>query len=106
MGAEVGRLLTLPPGAFRPAPEVRSAVVRLAFRRPSIEVANPVLLMAIVRSVFTQRRKMLGNALEPFASSRGRDAREALNAAGLDPRRRPETLELAELVRLTAAFAP
>lgn len=104
LGADVRQLLALPPGAFRPAPKVRSAVVRLEFRQPSIAVPNPRLLMEIVRSMFTQRRKMLGNALGPWASSRGRDARAMLNAAGLDPKRRPETLELAELVRLSSTF--
>ena len=105
LGATVTPLLALPPGAFRPPPKVRSTVVRLTFGPPPINVPDPALLMGIVRSIFTQRRKMLGNALDPFATARGRDARQVLATAGLDPRRRPETLELAELVRLTAGFA-
>ena len=105
LGAEVTPLLALPPGAFRPPPKVRSTVARLTFRPPPVQTPDPALLMEIVRSIFTQRRKMLGNALHPFATTHGREAREALTAAGLDPRRRPETLELAELVRLTATFA-
>lgn len=105
LGAEVTPLLALPPGAFRPPPKVRSTVVRLTFGPPPIQVPDPALLMGIVRSIFTQRRKMLGNALDPFATAHGRNAREVVTAAGIDPRRRPETLELAELVRLTAAFA-
>ena len=105
LGAEVAPVLTLPPGAFRPAPKVRSAVVRLVFRPPPPDVEHPALLMELVRSVFTQRRKMLSNALEPVASKRGRDAHAILVAAELDPRRRPETLELAEWARLTASFA-
>ncbi|HUE87713.1 MAG TPA: 16S rRNA (adenine(1518)-N(6)/adenine(1519)-N(6))-dimethyltransferase RsmA [Vicinamibacterales bacterium] len=104
MRADAVRLLELPPGAFRPAPKVRSSVVRLDFRPPPAEVTTPELLVDIVRSVFTQRRKTISNALAPFASARGRAAREALAAAGLDPSRRPETLTLAEYARLATAL--
>ena len=41
LGADVTRLLSLPPGAFRPAPKVRSAVVRLTFRPPPPEIRDP-----------------------------------------------------------------
>jgi len=100
LGADVTRLLSLPPGAFRPAPKVRSAVVRLAFRPPPAEVHDSTLVVAIVRAVFTQRRKTLANALAPFVSSRGLRASDALERAGIDPRRRPETVSLAEYGRL------
>jgi 16S rRNA (adenine1518-N6/adenine1519-N6)-dimethyltransferase len=103
--ADVVRLLELPPGAFRPAPKVRSAVVRLDFRPPPADVRNPELLVEIVRSVFTQRRKTLGNALASLASSRGRDAHEVLSGAGLDARRRPETFTLAEYAGLADALS-
>ena len=103
--ADVRRLLTLPPGAFRPPPEVRSAVIRLTFRPPRDDVADEMLFEAMVRSMFTQRRKTLANALRPFASVRGRLASEALAAAGIDARRRPETLEGPELARLAGVFA-
>jgi 16S rRNA (adenine1518-N6/adenine1519-N6)-dimethyltransferase len=102
--ADVRRLLMLPPGAFRPAPKVRSAVVQLTFRPPAVALTSEPVFEAMVRSMFTQRRKMLGNALLPFAASRGRDPREALDAAGIDPRRRPETLQLTELARLAEVF--
>lgn len=98
--ADVHRLLTLPPGAFRPPPKVHSAVVRLAFRAPAVSVQDEAVLEAVIRSVFTQRRKTMGNALRPFASSRGLDARAALAEARIDGQRRPETLSLAEFARL------
>ena len=100
LGADVTKLLSLPPGAFRPAPKVRSAVVRLTFRPPPAEVHDPVLVAAIVRAVFTQRRKTLANALAPFVSMRGIRAAAALERADIDPRRRPETVTLAEYGRL------
>jgi 16S rRNA (adenine1518-N6/adenine1519-N6)-dimethyltransferase len=102
--ADIRRLLTLPPGAFRPPPKVHSAVIRLAFRPPAVVLRDERTVDAMVRSMFTQRRKTLGNALRPFASSRRVDARAVLTAAGLDPRRRPETLQLAELARLADGF--
>jgi 16S rRNA (adenine1518-N6/adenine1519-N6)-dimethyltransferase len=103
--ADVTRVLALPPGAFRPPPKVSSAVVRLVFRPPRVAVRDEALLVAMVRSVFTQRRKTLNNALKPFAEARGRKAAEALAGAGLDGQRRPETLQLIELARLADVFA-
>ncbi len=103
--ADVTRVLALPPGAFRPPPKVSSAVVRLVFRPPRVAVRDEALLVAMVRSIFTQRRKTLNNALKPFAEARGRKAAEALTTAGLDGQRRPETLQLIELARLADVFA-
>ncbi len=105
LGADVKRLLELPPGAFRPPPKVRSAVVGLSFRPAPADVHHPQLVIEIVRSIFTQRRKMLSNALAPLATRRGTTAQEALDRAGLDSRRRPETLELSEVARLADVFA-
>jgi 16S rRNA (adenine1518-N6/adenine1519-N6)-dimethyltransferase len=101
--ADVRRLLTLPPGAFRPMPEVRSAVVRLTFHAPLHEVPNPETFEALVRSMFMQRRKTLLNALRPFAATRGRQPGPMLELAQIDGRRRPETLTLAEIARLSRA---
>jgi 16S rRNA (adenine1518-N6/adenine1519-N6)-dimethyltransferase len=103
--AEVRRVLTLPPGAFRPAPMVNSAVINLQFRPPVIALADEPGFEAMVRTMFMQRRKMLVNALEPYARSKARDPGVALDAAGIDRRRRPETLQLTELARLADYFA-
>jgi 16S rRNA (adenine1518-N6/adenine1519-N6)-dimethyltransferase len=100
LDADVEPLLTLPPGAFRPAPEVWSSLIRLHFRPPRVPVADRRRFEALVRSLFSQRRKMLANALQPAASSRNRRAADILREAGVDPARRPETLHLEELARL------
>ena len=102
--ADVRRVLTLPPGAFRPQPKVHSAVVRLTFRPPAVMLADEAAFERMVRSMFTQRRKTLANALKPFAETAGRSAPGALAAADIDPSRRPETLQLTELARLADAF--
>jgi len=103
--ARVTTRLALPPGAFRPAPRVHSAVVRVTYQAPEPAVRSVETFEALVRSIFTQRRKMLSNALAPYAASKGSEAASALAAAGIDARRRPETLTVAELVRLSDVFA-
>jgi 16S rRNA (adenine1518-N6/adenine1519-N6)-dimethyltransferase len=103
--ADVRRVLTLPPGAFRPAPKVHSAVIRLDFREPRVPLRDETAFEQMVRSIFTQRRKTLLNALRPFAHARGADPRRALESATIDSTRRPETLDLQELARLADALA-
>ena len=98
--ADVDRLLTLPPGAFRPPPKVTSAVVRLRFRPPAADIGNPATFERVVRGVFLRRRKTLLNAFRPVADSFGQDAARLIGLAGLDGNRRPETLTLAEMARL------
>lgn len=101
--ADVTRVFVLPPGAFRPPPKVHSAVVRLVFRPDRVAVADHVRFDALVRHVFTQRRKMLSTSLASLARGEGRDASAWLREAGLEGSRRPETLTLDEFARLAAA---
>lgn len=103
--ADVTRVLSLPPGAFRPQPKVHSAVIRLTFRPPKVQLADPDRFVRMVRTMFTQRRKTAGNALKPFAAETGQDAAAVLKQAGIDPQRRPETLELAEVAAVANAFS-
>ena len=103
--ADVRRVLTLPPGAFRPAPKVHSAVIRLDFRPPLLALKDEHVFEQMVRSMFTQRRKTLLNALRRYADSRGTNSGRALDEAGIDPSRRPETLDLPELGRLADVLA-
>jgi len=102
--AGVQRLMTLPPGAFRPAPKVQSTVLRFEFRKPVVSLRDESTFEGLVRSIFTQRRKTLLNALRRFADERKVDPRAALAECGLDGIRRPETLQLAELARLADVF--
>lgn len=103
--AEARRLMALPPGAFRPAPRVRSAVVGLRFRPSEVPIVDAALFEAMVRRMFTRRRKTVLNALRPFAAELGASAEAGLAIAGVRPARRPETLQLTELSRLVAFFA-
>lgn len=102
--ADVERLMTLPPGAFRPPPKVTSAVVRLRFRPPSVDAGQLVRFERLVRGIFTQRRKTLLNALKPVVGQEAENTRQVLEREGIDPSRRPETLSVAELTRLCYIF--
>jgi 16S rRNA (adenine1518-N6/adenine1519-N6)-dimethyltransferase len=101
--AEGSRLLTLPPGAFRPPPLVTSTVLGLRFRPPPVDVGPPGAFDVIVRDTFTHRRKTLLNALTPAADRLGRPAAELIARAGLDPRVRPGDLGLADFAALARA---
>jgi 16S rRNA (adenine1518-N6/adenine1519-N6)-dimethyltransferase len=101
--ADVEHLLTLPPGAFRPPPKVTSAVVRLRFRPPSVDVGDRRVFERLVRGIFLQRRKTLANALRPVADALGRSSAELLERADVDGRLRPEALTLDQIARLSRA---
>ena len=88
-------LFTVGPGAFRPAPKVDSAVVRLVPRpAEDIGIADPSRFAAIVRAGFGQRRKTLRNALAGVAEP------ALIEAAGLRPDMRAEQVPVDGFVRL------
>ncbi|KAB7622916.1 16S rRNA (adenine(1518)-N(6)/adenine(1519)-N(6))-dimethyltransferase RsmA [Alkalilimnicola sp. S0819] len=91
-------LFDIPPGAFRPAPKVVSTVVRLhPYREPPLRAADEDLFARIVSQAFGQRRKTLRNCLKSLVSA------ETIEAAGLAPHSRAETLSVADYVRLANA---
>ena len=93
-------LFTVPPGAFRPAPKVDSAVVRLVPKPADrIEVADRTMFAHVVRAAFGQRRKTLRNALQGVADA------PAIEAAGLRADARAEQVEVAGFVRLANLLA-
>jgi 16S rRNA (adenine1518-N6/adenine1519-N6)-dimethyltransferase len=102
--ASVDRLLNLPPGAFRPPPRVRSSIVRLRFHQPEPEVADEGTLAAVTNAVFSRRRKTMGNAMLAYGGVGPAAAAHALERAGIEPVRRPETLSIAEFVRVANAI--
>ena len=81
----VERLFDIGPGAFQPPPRVWSALVRLTVREQPAFGLSP-LYAEIVAAAFSQRRKTLRNALH------GRLSAAQIQACGLDPGARPETL--------------
>ena len=105
LSADVERLLTLPPGAFRPMPKVQSALVRMRFHLPFPPVSDRAFFETMVTAVFSRRRKTIENALLVVRPDDRRGIAASLDASGIDARRRPETLEIAELVRLSDALS-
>jgi 16S rRNA (adenine1518-N6/adenine1519-N6)-dimethyltransferase len=103
LDAEASRVMTLPPGAFRPPPTVTSAVVQLRFRPPAVDVGDRAVFGRLVRGAFQQRRKTILNALGPPAAALGRDASDLLARAGVDPKIRPGDLPLAGFAALSRA---
>lgn len=101
--AQATRLLTLPPGAFRPPPKVTSTVVRLQFIPPAVDVGPPGVFDALVRGAFAHRRKTLPNALRFAAEGLHRDPAIIVAKAGIDPRLRPGDLALADFAALAGA---
>jgi 16S rRNA (adenine1518-N6/adenine1519-N6)-dimethyltransferase len=95
---------TVPPTVFVPRPKVDSAIVTLVrHERPPVAVPDVDRLFEIVRAGFATRRKTLRRALAPLFGDR---SAPLLDAAGIDPSARAETLGLAQwaaLARVEAA---
>jgi 16S rRNA (adenine1518-N6/adenine1519-N6)-dimethyltransferase len=84
--------------AFTPPPKVMSAVVHITPATMPAGV-HPPLLSRITAAAFGQRRKMLRQSLKPLP---GADI--AMEACGIDPTRRAETLSVEEFVALARAM--
>jgi len=93
------RVLEVGPGAFRPAPRVWSAVVRLEVVPQPPSWALLPQYPAVVTAAFGQRRKTLRNALRALLDE------AAISAAGVDPGARAETLAPAAFGALAQAAA-
>jgi 16S rRNA (adenine1518-N6/adenine1519-N6)-dimethyltransferase len=96
----------IPPKCFYPAPEVSSAMVRLIpHPAPLILPAVERDFLRLVRAAFQERRKTIGNALAPlFPNADKSVAQQFLVERGVDPRRRGETLSVAEFARLAESI--
>jgi len=97
---EVRQAFRVPPTCFRPKPQVGSAVVVLTpLRKPRVSVADEAFFFRIVRAGFAHRRKALPNSLRDEGFE-GALTAAALEQAGIDPRRRAETLSIEEFAAL------
>lgn len=94
-------LLTVPKGAFNPPPKVTSAVFRLTpFVKKPIVAHNEPLFMTIVRETFNHRRKTL-RAIFKSVNILPKLSDDDFLMADIDPQARPETLSVADFVRLS-----
>lgn len=98
-------LLTVPNGAFRPAPKVTSAVFRLRPYRDKPLIARDEALFAhVVREAFNHRRKSL-RAIFKKPANLPSVSETQLEQIGLAPMARPENLSVADFVQLSDAIA-
>lgn len=93
---DVERLFDVPPTAFRPQPKIWSSVVRLTPRSKAVN--DEEAFLRLVSAGFAQKRKTLLNNLKSGYSNAG----EVLASAGIDPRRRAESLTLGEWTSLAS----
>ncbi len=97
---EVEKLFTVPPGAFNPPPKVDSAIVRLIpYATPSHPANDEKLFARLVSQAFSQRRKTLRNNMKGLLDA------ATIEALGIDPGCRPETLSLEQFVALANAVS-
>lgn len=97
-------LFEIPPKAFMPAPEVTSAVVTMDVRqKPPVDVTSEKHFFQVVHAAFQQRRKTLSNALKNTGLSK-EQVQAALEQAGIDGKRRGETLSLDEFAAIANAW--
>lgn len=95
----------VPPSSFIPAPSVDSAVIVCKRRStPPVEVCDENLFFRVVKAAFSLRRKMLSNSLKNMGI-KGEQVSKWLELAGVDGKRRAETLSLEDFAALTNTFA-
>ena len=96
----VTRLFIVPAGAFSPAPQVSSAIVRLVPRpEGELPAVDQELFARVVGAAFGQRRKTLRNALADVLDE------AAIRGCGIDPGARAEALPVAAFVTLAGRAA-
>ncbi|HUH66033.1 MAG TPA: 16S rRNA (adenine(1518)-N(6)/adenine(1519)-N(6))-dimethyltransferase RsmA [Syntrophales bacterium] len=101
------REMTVPRTCFYPRPDISSSVLKMTvLEKPLIDLTDDDFFFKLVKMVFGKRRKTVLNNLKSLQTSGSRDTDilQALEAAGIEGKRRGETLSAAELGRLANAF--
>lgn len=103
---KVDRLMDLKPEKFYPPPEVDSTAIVIDLKRSEEFEIEEEFFSSLLRGVFVHRRKTIRNGLTNSPEfSLGRDQVDSLlDESGIDPRKRPEELSLAEYVRLAKSL--
>jgi len=107
---EAETVMIVPKTVFVPQPNVDSAVIRLTRREhPAVTVKDEAFFFQVTKASFAQRRKTLLNNLTsqlPEGKQKKEEILAALNASGVEPGRRGETLSLEEFGRLADELYP
>jgi 16S rRNA (adenine1518-N6/adenine1519-N6)-dimethyltransferase len=105
--AEIKSIATVTASLFYPVPKVDSEVVEVNFKiSREYPPHDETMLFQVIKAAFGNRRKTLKNALSASGLHiEPQIARQALNAANIDPTRRAETLTVSEFVTLQRCLA-
>lgn len=88
---------SVPPRAFKPRPNVTSAVVRIdVYGEPVVQMEDPAHFFSLVRAGFHTPRKQIRNSLSAGLGIPPSESEVMLAAVGIDPKRRAQTLTLKE----------
>lgn len=99
------RVLTIPAEAFYPVPGVDSAVLLIElYPQPLIPAENLDAFFTLAKAGFSQKRKTLRNSLSGGLGWKPENVETLLATAGIDAKRRAETLTLEEWGKLTAGY--
>lgn len=103
--ANAERTGIIPAGAFYPAPDVDSAVLRLNLHeKPLIDEANLESFFKLAHAGFSQKRKTLRNSLSSGLNKPANEVEKLLEKAHIEASRRAETLTLNEWKALVSVF--
>ena len=95
----------VPARCFYPAPEVDSAILRIAlYPQPAVEIADKESFFDLVRAGFSASRKQLVNSLAQGLGLPKAEVLTLLEETGIVPQRRAETLTLEEWAHLWRVF--
>ncbi|MBW2631360.1 MAG: ribosomal RNA small subunit methyltransferase A [Deltaproteobacteria bacterium] len=103
MYAVLSTIMTVPSACFHPKPKVDSSVLKMDMRKRSLfELSDHDIFLKTVKAAFSKRRKTLANNLKGMDTvcSREMNVSSLLVEAGIDGRRRGETLTVEEFGRL------
>lgn len=104
--ARAERVLSVGRKAFRPVPDVESAVVRITpFSPPPLTEPEERAVRELTRAAFSRRRKQMQRILRDAYGLAPEEAEARADEAGVDPRARPETLPPETFVALARLLA-
>ena len=99
------KVMRIPAGAFYPAPKVDSTTLRVdLYHEPVIPLGLMDVFFSLVKAGFSQKRKTLRNALSAGLRCTLEETLSMLNRAGIDSRRRAQTLSLEEWRALVQVY--
>ena len=91
-----------PKGAFVPPPNVDSSVLRIDVKQDKgVDLMDSDLFFEVVKGSFSKRRKTILNSLSTYGDFEKEIIEKALEASGIDPKRRGETLTILEFASLS-----